>query len=336
MTTKPMACDLVPCANPTSTDSPADRTCSIHPACSHLPGELTTMSRIHRYSVLSAVLLSLIAASAVAQETELLAVLRSDASVQEKSAACRQLAQVATKESVPTLAAMLGDEKLSHMARYALETIRDPSADAALRDALDSVAGTPRLGVIGSLGARRDRQAVEALAKLLPGNDSTAAQAAARAGVHRFPRSGSSTARRTVASPRPNPKSAGHLRRSIPLCRDVRGRGPKRVIAGDLRPVARAGGRSATGASGGAARRHSRARQRWRVAAAGSVAGPRLCHGGSRRADFNGIARSGHYRCLAGRTVHGPCRTTGPADQCARGSRRAPGRAGRAPGRAER
>ena len=153
MTTKPMACDLVPCANPTSTDSPADRTCSIHPACSHLPGELTTMSRIHRYSVLSAVLLSLITASAIAQEAELLAVLRSDASVQEKSAACRQLAQVATKESVPTLAAMLGDEKLSHMARYALETIRDPAADAALRDALNTVAGSPRLGVIGSLGA---------------------------------------------------------------------------------------------------------------------------------------------------------------------------------------
>lgn len=139
------------------------------------------MSRTHRYSVLSAVLLSLIAASAVAQETELLAVLRSDASVQEKSAACRQLAQVATKESVTTLAAMLGDEKLSHMARYALEKIHDPAADAALRDALNTVAGSPRLGVIGSLGARRDRQAVEALAKLLPENDSAVAQAAARA-----------------------------------------------------------------------------------------------------------------------------------------------------------
>ncbi len=105
--------------------------------------------------------------------------LRSDATLQEKSAACRQLARIATKEAVPTLAALLGDEKLSHMARYALETIRDPSVDDALRDALGKVQGQPRLGVIGSLGVRRDAKAVDALAGLLKGTD--AAQAAARA-----------------------------------------------------------------------------------------------------------------------------------------------------------
>ena len=101
--------------------------------------------------------------------------------LQEKSAACRQLARIATKEAVPTLAALLGDEKLSHMARYALETIRDPSVDDALRDALGKVQGQPRLGVIGSLGARRDIKAVDALAGLLKGTDADAAQAAARA-----------------------------------------------------------------------------------------------------------------------------------------------------------
>ena len=85
-----------------------------------------------KYLVLTAALLAAIAAHAFAQEAELLAVLRSDARVQEKSAACRQLARIATKEAVPALAALLGDEKLSHMARYALETIRDPSVDDAL------------------------------------------------------------------------------------------------------------------------------------------------------------------------------------------------------------
>ncbi|MCP4616598.1 MAG: hypothetical protein GY844_09175, partial [Bradyrhizobium sp.] len=69
--------------------------------------------------------------------------------------------------AVPTLAALLSDEKLSHMARYALEGIRDPSVDDALRDALGKVQGRPRLGVIGSLGARRDAKAVDALAALL-------------------------------------------------------------------------------------------------------------------------------------------------------------------------
>ena len=71
---------------------------------------------------------------------------------------------VATKEAVPTLAALLGDEKLSHMARYALEAIPDPSVDDALRDALGKLQGRPRLGVIGSLGVRRDAKAVDALA----------------------------------------------------------------------------------------------------------------------------------------------------------------------------
>jgi HEAT repeat protein len=140
-----------------------------------------TQTPIRKHLVLAAALLATTAAHALAQETELLAVLRSDATVQEKSAACRQLARIATKEAVPTLSALLGDEKLSHMARYALETIRDPSVDDALRDALGKVQGQPRLGVIGSLGARRDIKAVDALAGLLKGTDADVAQAAARA-----------------------------------------------------------------------------------------------------------------------------------------------------------
>jgi HEAT repeat protein len=137
------------------------------------------MWKSHQYLVLAAALLAATAAHSFAQEAELLAVLRSDAGLEEKSAACRQLARIATKEAVPALAGLLGDEKLSHMARYALEPIRDPSVDAALRDALGKVQGQPRLGVIGSLGARRDAKAVDALAGLLKGTD--AAQAAARA-----------------------------------------------------------------------------------------------------------------------------------------------------------
>jgi len=147
----------------------------------HHHGEFATMRKTYECLLLATVLLLAIAARAPAQESELLAVLRSDATVQEKSAACRQLARVATKEAVPTLAALLGDEKLSHMARYALETIRDPSADDALREALGKVQGRPRLGVIGSLGVRRDVKAVAVLAGLLEDPDTDTAQAAARA-----------------------------------------------------------------------------------------------------------------------------------------------------------
>ena len=137
------------------------------------------MWKSHKCLVLAAALLATFTIHSFAQEADLLAVLRSDATLQEKSAACRQLAGTATKEAVPTLAAMLGDEKLSHMARYALETIRDPSVNDALRDALGKVQGSPRLGVIGSLGVRRDAKAVGALAGLL--KEPETAKAAARA-----------------------------------------------------------------------------------------------------------------------------------------------------------
>lgn len=137
------------------------------------------MWKSHRYLILAAALLAITASESFAQEAKLLAVLRSEATLEEKSAACRQLARVATKESVPTLAALLGDEKLSHMARYALETIPDPSVDEALREALGKVQGGPRLGVIGSLGVRRDAQAVPALAGLLTQPETAAAAARA-------------------------------------------------------------------------------------------------------------------------------------------------------------
>jgi HEAT repeat protein len=138
------------------------------------------MWKSHKHLLLSAALLAATAVHCFAQEeAELLAVLRSDATLEAKSAACRQLARIATKEAVPTLAALLGDEKLSHMARYALEPIRDSSVDAALREALGKVQGPSRLGVIGSLGMRRDAKAVDALAGLLKETD--AAEAAARA-----------------------------------------------------------------------------------------------------------------------------------------------------------
>ena len=123
----------------------------------------------------------LLASAAFAQEDKLLAVLKSDAPQKEKMDACRELARVATKQAVPTLAGLLSDEKLSHMARYALEPIADPSVEAALRDALGKLKGRLLTGVIGSLGVRKDKQAIEPIAKFLTDADPMVAQAAARA-----------------------------------------------------------------------------------------------------------------------------------------------------------
>jgi hypothetical protein len=115
------------------------------------------------------------------QEAKLIAVLKSDAPRKDKADACRLLARVGTRQAVPALAALLSDEQLAHMARYALEPIPDPSVDDALRDALGKVDGRLRVGIIGSLGVRRDTQAVEPLSELLKNRDREVAQAAARA-----------------------------------------------------------------------------------------------------------------------------------------------------------
>lgn len=109
------------------------------------------------------------------------AVLQSDASRKEKADACRELARVGGKEAIAPLAALLGNPELSHMARYGLETIPDPAVDRAFRDALGRLEGDPLVGVIGSIGVRRDAKAVPALTTLLGNRNVTVADAAARA-----------------------------------------------------------------------------------------------------------------------------------------------------------
>lgn len=111
----------------------------------------------------------------------LVSILKSDASQKVKSDACRQLAVLGGKEAVAPLAALLTNEQLSHMARYGLETIPDPSVDKAFRDALTQTQGRLLAGVISSIGVRRDTKAIEPLSGLLNHADADVAQAAARA-----------------------------------------------------------------------------------------------------------------------------------------------------------
>src|SRR5262245_38694628 len=76
-----------------------------------------------------------------ADEQKLLGVLKSEAPIFEKAKACQRLAVAGTKEAVPVLASLLGDEKLAHYARFGLEPIPDPSVDAALREAAGKLKG---------------------------------------------------------------------------------------------------------------------------------------------------------------------------------------------------
>jgi RND family efflux transporter MFP subunit len=112
---------------------------------------------------------------------DLVAVLKSDASQKEKADACRELAVIGNKEAIDVLIPLLADEKLSHMARYALETMQDPAVNPALRNALPQLKGRQLCGTIVTLGVRRDAEAVKPLGEYLSNPDPDVAQAAARA-----------------------------------------------------------------------------------------------------------------------------------------------------------
>lgn len=116
-----------------------------------------------------------------ATEAELLGVLKSNADRAAKAAACRQLAIMGGPQAVPVLAELLTNEELSHMARYALEPNPSPAVNPALREALGKTTGRLKVGIINSLGVRRDAQAVPALSALLTDANADVAQAAARA-----------------------------------------------------------------------------------------------------------------------------------------------------------
>lgn len=114
-------------------------------------------------------------------EDKWLGALTPDGPLKDKFDACRELAVAGSKKSVPVLAGLLDNAELSHMARYALETIPDPSVDEALREAAGKLEGDLLAGVIGSIGVRRDAGAVDLLAKHLDSGNGTVARAAARA-----------------------------------------------------------------------------------------------------------------------------------------------------------
>ena len=117
--------------------------------------------------------------SAPKNEKELIAILRSDAPKAEKALACKNLSVYGSKEAVADLAKLLGDEQLASWARTPLEAIPGEAADEALRKASESLKGKLLVGVINSIGVRRDADAVELLTGRLEDKDADVASAAA-------------------------------------------------------------------------------------------------------------------------------------------------------------
>jgi HEAT repeat protein len=100
-------------------------------------------------------------------ESELLNALRTRRSSVTGEYVCSKLALIGSEASVPALAALLADPQLSTSARNALEAIPGTAASKALRNNLVKVSDAQKVGVINSLGVRRDPKCVSLLAPLM-------------------------------------------------------------------------------------------------------------------------------------------------------------------------
>ena len=112
-------------------------------------------------------------------EKDLIAVLSTDSPLADKAIACKRLAIYGSDECVSKVASLLGDEKLSSWARIALEAIPGSKSGDALREAATKLEGRVLIGVVNSIGVRRDVVSTEVLAKLLTNANEDVASAAA-------------------------------------------------------------------------------------------------------------------------------------------------------------
>jgi hypothetical protein len=120
------------------------------------------------------------------EERLLKAVARKDCTDAGRAFLCQMLALVGSAKSVPVLAPLLRDPRTAEAARYALQPIPGPEAAAALREALGSLSGNAKAGLIGTIAHRRDTTARAVLAgiKENPSEAAVVRDAATRALDH--------------------------------------------------------------------------------------------------------------------------------------------------------
>jgi HEAT repeat protein len=120
-------------------------------------------------------------AFAQSNELQMIAALKTELPRNEKITICQELGRVGTKEAIAPLAVLLDNPELAHAARYGLEMIPDPAVDEALREAAGRLKGLLLVGVIQSIGNRRDAKAISLLAPHLSDADQAIVVAAATA-----------------------------------------------------------------------------------------------------------------------------------------------------------
>ena len=102
-----------------------------------------------------------------------------NSTVFQKAIACKRLSIVGGREAIQPMAALLSHPHLACYARFGMEPNPDPSVDDAFRAALPKLKGRLQMGVIHSIGFRKDAKAVSALSQLIRDKDPEVAGAAA-------------------------------------------------------------------------------------------------------------------------------------------------------------
>jgi hypothetical protein len=111
---------------------------------------------------------------------QLVAMLKDSKSTEfQKAIACKKLSITGGKDAVAPMAALLADPHLSCYARFGMEPNPDSSVDDAFRAAVPKLTGKLKVGVINSIGVRKDAKALDMLTKLIDDSDPLVAGAAA-------------------------------------------------------------------------------------------------------------------------------------------------------------
>lgn len=171
-------------------------------------------------------------------EEKLIVVIASkDATQAGKAVACRFLQQVGTRRCIPAVSGLLRDETLSDYARLVLERLKCKEADRAMRGALKKAPDKVKIGILASLGERRDVKAIKPAVKLAHSGNPELAKAAIRV----IGKIGGKKAAKHLSSMKPAEKLVPTRMRAMVECaRSLSGKDKvslcEKVLAGPYRP----------------------------------------------------------------------------------------------------
>jgi HEAT repeat protein len=160
-----------------------------------------------------------------------------DATQAGKAVACRFLQQVGTRKCIPAVSGLLRDEILSDYARLVLERLKSEQADKAMRDALETATDKIKIGILATLGERRDDKAIRPADKLAHSSN----PALAKAAIQVIGKIGGKEAAECLSSMKPAEKLVPTQMRAMVECaRSLSGNDKvslcEKVLAGSYKP----------------------------------------------------------------------------------------------------